>query len=178
MSEDEREEDGNTVEPFGDDADRDPDVADLSTEDVADLSTDELIELSGGGYVDADGNPTAFPAEDVPNAAGDGSLAEPEEPDAEESAEQFVEAIEEISRQDTSTHQELFTDAWVAEHTTFDSIEAFLAAGPWDAEPGEGLWDVPVDALDEHAAAHSPFDSWAEMTQAAGETWVDETLDL
>lgn len=101
-----------------------------------------------------------------------------ESPSAEQTAEELVDHLEEISQQTSSTQQEMFTDEWMAENTDFDSIEAFLSAGPWDVAPEDGPWDVPTEALDAHAAAHSPFDSWAEMSQAAGEAWLDETLDL
>ena len=147
-----------------------PSAEDLSPADVQNLSTDELVELSGGGMVDAEGNVTPFPTGDSP--------ADDEDLSAEESAERLVESLEDISQDSASTQQEMFTDEWMADHTDFDSIEAFLAAGPWDVAPEEGLWDVSTDALDDHAAAHSEFDSWASMSQAAGEAWLDETLEL
>lgn len=149
------------------DAELDPD--ELSPEEVQDLSTDELVELSEGGVVDAEGNASAFPS---------GQETTAQDPSAEETAEELVDRLEDISQQSRSTQQEMFTDEWMTDNTDFDSIEAFLEAGPWDVAPEDGLWDVPVAALDEHAAAHSTFDTWEEMSQAAGESWLDDTLDL
>jgi hypothetical protein len=149
-----------------------PSAEELSPEDVQDLSNDELVELSGGGMVDAEGNVTPFPTGDSPVADDEEDLS------AEESAERLAASLEDISQDSASTQQEMFTDEWMADHTDFDSIEAFLAAGTWEVAPEEGLWDVPTDELDEHAAANSEFDSWEAMSQAAGEAWLDQTLDL
>jgi hypothetical protein len=155
-------------EPDDESDGNDLNLDDLSPEDVRELSTDQLVELSEGGVVDAEGNATAFADESDPA----------EEQSPEETAEQLVDHLEDISQQDRSTQQELFTEEWMAENTDFDSIEAFLEAGPWDAAPEEGLWDVPTAALDEHTAAHSRFDTWEEMSQAAGDSWLDDALDL
>lgn len=143
-------------------------LPELSPEDVQKLSTDELVELSEGGVVDAEGNATAFP-DDQGTEEG---------PSAEETAADLADGLEDISQQSQSTQQEMFTDEWVATHTDFDSIEAFLEAGPWDVAPEEGIWDVPVDLLDAHAREHSEYNTWEEMSQAAGQEWLDDTLDL
>jgi hypothetical protein len=141
---------------------------DLSPEDVQQLSTDELVELSGGGVVDAEGNATAFPDDQGTD----------EGPSAEETAADLADGLEDISQQSQSTQQEMFTDEWVTTHTDFDSIEAFLEAGPWDVAPEEGIWDVPVDLLDAHTHEHSEYNTWEELSQAAGQEWLDDTLDL
>lgn len=162
---------GGSVDPV--DVDIDP--ADVAVDDISDLSTEELIALSGGGVVDAEGDATAFGEADVVGETTPAGGAD-EEQTAEETAEQLVENLDEISEEENSTQQEMFTDAWMAKHTDFESIEAFLAAGAWPE--GTEIWDVPTDDLDAHAAAHSAFDTWQEMSQAAGDEWMDDRLSF
>lgn len=159
------------------DVDIDPEEVDI--DEISDLSTEELLALSGGGYVDEAGNATAFgegtPAD--PSGGLDGHSPEPEEQTAEETAENLVESLDESAQTDRSTQEELFSDEWISANTEFDTVEAFFEVAPWDASPGEGLWDVPTEQLDAHAAAHTEYDTWEELSAAAGDDWLESKLD-
>lgn len=160
-------------------SDVDIDPEDVDVDEISDLSMEELVALSGGGVVDEEGNATAFGEGGLAEAPGDPfeSGMEPEiEQTPEETAERLSEHLDEISEEDNSTQQEMFTDEWMAAHTDFEDIEAFLDAGPW-AE-GTDIWDIETEKLDEHAAAHSEFDSWQAMSEVAGDEWMDEKLSF
>lgn len=157
----------------------DIDPEDVDVDDISDLSMDELVALSTGGVVDEEGNAHAFGEEGMAEAPGDmfGSGMEPEEEQSpEETAEKLSEHLDEISEEDNSTQQEMFTDEWMAAHTDFEDIEAFLAAGSW--ESGTEIWDIETAKLDEHTAANTEFDTWQEMSQAAGDEWMDDKLSF
>lgn len=161
---------GVTPEEAGIEApDVDIDPEDVDVDEISDLSTEELLALSGGGVVDAEGNATAYGADGVAREPG----AEAD-PSAEATAERLSDHLDEISEETNSTQQEMFTDAWMTAHTEFESIEAFLDAGPWAV--GTEIWDIPTDQLDAHAATHSAFEDWQAMSAAAGDEWMDDKL--
>jgi hypothetical protein len=158
------------------DVDIDPDEVDI--DDLSELSNEELLALSGGGYVDEEGNATAFgEGDDAGPAEPPGPGADPAEPTAEETAANLSKSLDENAQDERSTQEELFTDEWVAANTDFEDVGAFFAAEPLAVEPGEGLWDVPTERLDAHAAEHTEYDTWEDLSAAAGDDWLASKLD-
>lgn len=62
---------------------------------------------------------------------------------------------------------ELFADHWMAEHTEYESLEAFLSdtdSAPGEAEPSTGGLQSEWDS---HVASSTAFDDWAAMVASA-----------
>lgn len=70
---------------------------------------------------------------------------------------------------------EFFTPAFMAEHTEFDSFEAFCAAGPDDLDP-ERPTTVSTDRLDAYVDRVTDFPSWRVMRNQAAEREVVKRL--
>lgn len=64
---------------------------------------------------------------------------------------------------------EYFPASFMAEHTSFESIEAMFAAGPLAETPAEELGEaLHAPEWDAFVAEHTRFPTWDEMLNAAG----------
>lgn len=74
------------------------------------------------------------------------------------------------------TLEDLFAEEWMAEYTDAASIGAFVAESDFEVTDQESFEGIPDAAWDDHVAAHSEFDSWPEMLNAAVESYVRTRL--
>lgn len=73
--------------------------------------------------------------------------------------------------------KELFPNAFMAEHTMFESIEAMFAASPLAETPAEDLGDaLRTPEWDVFVAEHTRFPTWREMIVAAGREEMQRRL--
>jgi hypothetical protein len=80
------------------------------------------------------------------------------------------------ARADDMDTRDVLTDAFMDEHTAFDSAEAMVEAGPFAAD--DRLPAVGSAEQDEFVAEHSEFRDLDHLTDVAVERWVDEELGL
>ena len=85
--------------------------------------------------------------------------------------------VEELKGEHTLAADELFPSAFMREHTSFETFDAFLDAGGFEVGE-EQTFDEEVSeaALDAHVQETTAFDDWAEMREEAKETWVLDQL--
>lgn len=75
------------------------------------------------------------------------------------------------------TLTQLFPEAFMAEHTSFESIEAMFAAGPLAETPAEDLREaLTAPEWGAFVADHTRFPTWEEMLTAAGREEVQRRL--
>lgn len=101
--------------------------------------------------------------------------------DLEEVAEQADElpAPEDVYDTDEEIAvSELFDDAFVQEHTEFDSFDEMVQASPSDGDSADELETVPGGAWDEFVAETTAFDDETAFVFAARDNWVGKKLNL
>ena len=76
------------------------------------------------------------------------------------------------------TLHEFFGPDFMAEYTSFDSFDAFVAASPWSIEDGDDLDRVPSAELDRYVRRTTEFDGWVAMRNRAAGREVRERLLL
>lgn len=91
--------------------------------------------------------------------------------------EEMHEQVEELKGEHQVPADELFPPAFMSEHTSFESFDAFLEAGGFEVGEEENLEAaVSEDALDRHVRDVSSYGSWEEMREDAEEAWVLDRL--
>lgn len=83
-----------------------------------------------------------------------------------------VEILDVLRDDETLTLGHLFFDGFVSEYTDVDSFDEFIAQSPVTVDSVADFETAPREELDEYVSAHSTFDSWAWMVQAACEEYV------
>ena len=83
-----------------------------------------------------------------------------------------------VGRDEEIPLEELFSEAFVRDHTEFQSLDELVAASPADADSAAELGKVPDGAWDEFVAETSVFDDEEEMVFAARDHWVETQLGL
>lgn len=73
---------------------------------------------------------------------------------------------------------ELFTPAFMGQHTRFGTFEAFVEASGFKADTPEDFKAIPDAEWDTFVAANSSFASWQEMMSAAAAMWAKGQLGL
>ena len=71
---------------------------------------------------------------------------------------------------------EICTPAFMAAHTDCSSVDELFHQDGLAINSREDLERTPTHELDRVVAAHSSFQSWAELFQAAGSEWVRQQL--
>lgn len=74
------------------------------------------------------------------------------------------------------TLDDLFDEEWMSDHTDAASIGAFVAESDFEVTDQESFEEIPDDEWDDHVAAHSEFDDWRQMLNAAVESYVRTRL--
>lgn len=69
------------------------------------------------------------------------------------------------------TFGDLFPDDWIAAHTEFPDVDAFVDASDYDIHEGTDLSGVPERDWDAFVARHTEFENWTEMVGAALESY-------
>jgi hypothetical protein len=86
---------------------------------------------------------------------------------------QFSKKLENAVSTPTST-EEALTPEFMAEHTKYSTLEAFLAAG--NVHSAEDLAAVSDADWDRHVRASSTFRSWQDMKARATETLLQRRM--
>ncbi|MFC6765286.1 hypothetical protein [Natrinema soli] len=73
---------------------------------------------------------------------------------------------------------DVFDDAFVREHTEFDSFDEMVAASPSDADSTADFEMVSHGEWDEFVAETTDFADEEELVMAARDHWVAKRLDL
>ncbi|SFH07021.1 hypothetical protein SAMN04488063_0085 [Halopelagius inordinatus] len=74
------------------------------------------------------------------------------------------------------TLEDLFAEEWMVEYTDAPSIGAFVAESEFEVTDQESFERIPDAEWDDHVAAHSEFESWRGMLNAAVESYVRTRL--
>jgi len=81
--------------------------------------------------------------------------------------------VEELKGRHTISADDLFPSAYMREHTSFGTFDAFLDAGGFEVGEEQTLDEVvSEEALDAHVQEMTAFDDWAEMREDAKENWI------
>jgi hypothetical protein len=83
-----------------------------------------------------------------------------------------------VGRDEEVPLRELYSDAFVSDHSRFDTFDEMVAASPAAAESADDLGRVAMGEWDEFVAANTAFDDEEEMTFAAIDAWVADRLGL
>ncbi|SDN30679.1 hypothetical protein SAMN04487949_0006 [Halogranum gelatinilyticum] len=97
---------------------------------------------------------------------------------AAEAAEDLPTAEEVLAGRDEISITELFSEAFMAEYTDFDTFDEMVAASPSDASSAADLSLVPDGTWDEFVAETTVFADEEEMVLAVRDHWVAEQLGL
>ncbi|WP_096388894.1 hypothetical protein [Halopenitus persicus] len=97
---------------------------------------------------------------------------------AAESRDDLPDADEVYDREEPIPLSALFDDAFVAEHSSFETFDELVAASPSDADGAAELGEVPSGLWDEFVAEHTDFADEEAFVMAARDNWVAKTLDL
>lgn len=96
----------------------------------------------------------------------------------EKRLKQMKQAAEELD----GTHQipisELFTSAFMAKYTNFNSFDELLAAGDFVVNNSEDFKAIPDDAFDLHISKNTQFNTWQDMMQKAGVEYAKKKMGL
>lgn len=85
--------------------------------------------------------------------------------------------VEELKGEHTLPADELFPSAFMREHTSFETFDAFLEAGGFEVGEEQNLEEVvSEEALDVHVQETTAFDDWAGMREEAKENWILDQL--
>lgn len=89
--------------------------------------------------------------------------------DLEDRVADALERIGELQAGTRINSDAFFSEAFMREHTEYDSFAGFCRDGPWEPTDGEAVRELPTSALDEHVASTTEFDDWEAMKTAAAE---------
>lgn len=101
--------------------------------------------------------------------------------DLEEAAashEDLPDADEVYDRDEEIPLEAVFDDAFVREHTAFDTFDALVAASPSDADEAADLEYVGDGEWDEFVAAETDFDDEEAFVMAGRDNWVANRLGI
>lgn len=104
-----------------------------------------------------------------------------QEPDLAEraaSAEDLPDPREIVARDEEVPLAELFDEAFVREHTDFETFDGMVAASPADATSAADLGLVRAGEWDEFVAETTEFADEEALVFAAIDSWVAERLGL
>lgn len=104
-----------------------------------------------------------------------------QEPDLAEraaSAENLPDPREIVARDEEVPLAELFDEAFVREHTDFETFDGMVAASPADATSAADLGLVRAGEWDEFVAETTEFADEEALVFAAIDSWVAERLGL
>lgn len=93
--------------------------------------------------------------------------------DFSRSIRDFANRISRLADQKEVKLVELFNDDFMARHSDAGSLQAFMDASPWTDTPAEELGAVlESPEWNDYVAAHTSFDSWLQMRDAAVVEWA------
>ncbi len=70
-------------------------------------------------------------------------------------------------------HEEIFSDTFMEENTSFSSIQEMFEAGGWMNDRGDFNYHVNVGQADELTSEETEFDTWHKMMNAALDDYWD-----
>jgi len=73
---------------------------------------------------------------------------------------------------------ELFSPAFMEEHTQLESFEELFKRGGFTVSSPEDFEAIPEDEWDAVVAAHTEFEDWKAMQEAAAAAWFAKGLGL
>ncbi|WP_280536942.1 hypothetical protein [Halopenitus sp. POP-27] len=97
---------------------------------------------------------------------------------AAESRTDLPDADEVYDREESIPLSALFDDAFVTEHTDFETFDDLVAASPSEATSGADLGEVSSGTWDAFVAEHTDFADEEAFVMAARDNWVAKKLDL
>ena len=74
--------------------------------------------------------------------------------------------------------RELFDEAFMGAHTTFETFDEMVAASPSDATSADDLTLIPDGSWDDFVDETTEFEDEEEMVFAAIDNWVEARLGL
>jgi hypothetical protein len=103
---------------------------------------------------------------------------EPDLAERAESAEDLPDPRAVVARDEEVPLAELFDDAFVREHTDFETFDGMVAASPADATSAADLGLIRAGEWDEFVAETTAFADEEELVFAAIDSWVADELGL
>lgn len=95
-----------------------------------------------------------------------------------ESIDELKERAADAPRSEDISVADVFSDAFVSEHTEFDSFNEMVRASPSDVESATDLELVADSEWDEFVADHTTFKNEEELVMEARDHWVSTQLGL
>ena len=83
-----------------------------------------------------------------------------------------------LSKKKEVSFSELFTIAFMKEHSKFTTFDELLDASPFRVENSEDFAAIPDDEFDEYVASVTDFDNWGEMRETATHDYISSQLGL
>jgi len=97
---------------------------------------------------------------------------------AAETAEDLPDPHDVVGRTEEVPLREIFSEAFVREHTDFDTFDEMVAASPSDADTADELGRVGDGEWDAFVAETTAFDDEEAFVFAARDHWVAVRLGL
>ncbi|WP_226041062.1 hypothetical protein [Natrinema sp. DC36] len=96
--------------------------------------------------------------------------------DLEDRLETAADRIGEFRAGTHVSFSEFFSDAFMRDHTQFDSFAAFCEASPWSLEESRDIQHVDRQQLDAYVADATAFENWDAMKTQAAEAEIIERV--
>lgn len=91
---------------------------------------------------------------------------------------EMIKGLDELSEKKSVSIGELFTADFMKKHTKFSSLGELMEAGGFHIESAEDFKSILGPEFDAHITASSPFASWKEILQAAGNEYAARKIGL
>ena len=101
--------------------------------------------------------------------------------DLDDVADKFGEMAdnaEQLGGESDVSFGDLFTEQFMQEHTDTTSFGDFINNSQWTVESEQDFEAIPEGEFDEYVRDHSDFNSWENMSGAAGTEWVAREIGL
>lgn len=92
--------------------------------------------------------------------------------------DEFSQRLNEIADHASEIHgkqsvplEDLMTDSFIREHTTYSNFDSWFEAGGFSAESTEEFEAIDESVLDQYVASTTKFNDWQDMLHKAAGTW-------
>ncbi|ANC75505.1 hypothetical protein ABE65_000950 [Fictibacillus phosphorivorans] len=83
---------------------------------------------------------------------------------------------EELEKTKSISFEELFTNSFMHQFTSFSSMEEMIEKSPYTVNSSKDFAAIPDDEWDVYVRSHTSFTSWQEMLDKAGTDYAVRKL--
>lgn len=84
--------------------------------------------------------------------------------------------VQDLSETAQVPFDELFSESFMQEYTSFSSMDELLKAGGFSCESEKDFDSIPEDALDQYISSITSFDKWEDMVSEAASQYIEKKI--